>query len=174
MTEKRVTCSGSEWKWQKPANMLPTHEEILFPVSPENPFPGGRRESLCVPLSDSSIWLRPIQSTVLWQSLQLCQRNGTTLKLRAVQDLYLGWSWSSVVHSYSHWALREVPSLIAIHRHGTHDAFSETGERSPPGNGKLSGGAWHRFLLQTHSLLQCSMEFTYECSGALYKQELRE
>lgn len=79
-----------------------------------------------------------------------------------------------MVHSYSDWALREVPSLIAIHRHGTHDAFSETGEKSPPGNGKLSGGAWHRFLLQTHFLLQCSVQFTYECCDVLHKQELRE
>lgn len=37
-----------------------------------------------------------------------------------------------------------------------------------------TGGGWHVFLLQTHSPLQPSVQFTYECWGVLHMQELRE
>lgn len=70
-----------------------------------------------------------------------------------------------MVHSYSARALREVPSVTAIHRHAT---------STPSGNRQLSWQSWHRFLLQTHSFLKCSMQFIYECCGVLHKQELWE
>lgn len=37
-----------------------------------------------------------------------------------------------------------------------------------------TGEGWHVFLLQTHSPLQPSVQFTYECWGVLHMQELRE
>lgn len=185
------------WRNSVSSSLRETSENPFF-------FWGGEgwrkvNHSMCVSIHDFSIWQRPMQSTALSQSPPLCQGDGTNLLLRIVLDTLLGWLQCRVVHLYRppvlcrHWEKSNFnchPWTWGPRRQrcwgaagGGHAQSSQCslcflsqrpGERSPPGSRKCKGGAWHRFLLQTPSLLQCSVQFTYECCGVLHMQELRE